>query len=288
MIPYGFCARFEPMLWPRRTRRAGFNQKASPKSIVCRGKSYGMICGVKLALLGASLLALAACAVPDRQPDLENISANVEQTREGDFGEFLYNLNEAGDKAREAEDIQGDLAEVPPYMNADRTLRERGVRLAEESAEHRRRAEDALNRILDPLRARIAYLESLHVPQTVGAMTKSIYFDTGSASLGDDDQAALDEVSGFMSQYPIATVVITGYADTQGSLEANRALAQRRAQAVAQALRGQGVPLGGPIAGSVSVVAVGEPEGAADSEANEENRRVEVLVAPHGTYNKGP
>lgn len=243
-----------------------------------------MTCGVKLALLGASLLALAACAVTDRQPDLDNIAANVEQTREGDFGEFLYNLNEAGDKAREAEDIHDELAEVPPYMNADRTLRERGVQLSEESAEHRRRAEDALNRILDPLRARIAYLESLHVPQTVGAMTKSVYFDTGSAALGDDDQAALDEVSGFISQYPISTVIITGYADTQGSLEANRALAQRRAQAVAQALRG----LGGPIAGSVSVLAVGEPEGATDSEGNQENRRVEILVAPHGTYNKGP
>ena len=239
--------------------------------------------GVKLALLGASLFALGACAVPDRQPDLENIAANVEATREGDFGEFLYNLNEAGDKAREADEIREDLEGVPPYLNADRTQRERGIQLAEEAAEHRRRSEDALNRILDPLRARIAYLESLHVPQTVGAMTKSIYFDTGSAVLGDDDQAALEEVSGFISEYPIATVVITGYADTQGSLEANRALAQRRAQAVAQALRG----LGGP-AGSVSVVAVGEPEGAADAEANQENRRVEILVAPHGTYNKGP
>jgi OOP family OmpA-OmpF porin len=122
------------------------------------------------------------------------------------------------------------------------------------------------------------------VPQTVGAMTKSVYFDTGSAALKDSDQAALNEVAGFISQYPIATVVITGYADTQGSLQANRALAQRRAQAVAQALRG----LGGPIAGSVSVVSVGEPEGAADSEANPDNRRVDILVAPHGTYNKGP
>jgi outer membrane protein OmpA-like peptidoglycan-associated protein len=240
--------------------------------------------GVKLALLGASLLALGACAVPDRQPDLDNIAANVEQTQEGDFGEFLTNLNEAGDKAREAQEIHDDLAQLPPYLNGDRTERERGVRLAEEAAEHRRRAEDALNRILDPLRARIAYLESLHVPQTVGAMTKSVYFDTGSAALKDSDQAALNEVSGFISQYPIATVVITGYADTQGSLQANRALAQRRAQAVAQALRG----LGGPVAGSVSVVAVGEPEGAADAEANPDNRRVDILVAPHGTYNKGP
>jgi outer membrane protein OmpA-like peptidoglycan-associated protein len=240
--------------------------------------------GVKLALLGASLLALSACAAPDRQADLDDIAANVEQTQEGDFGEFLTNLNEAGDKARRAQEIHDELADVPPYLHASQTLRDEGVRLAEESAEHRRRAEDALNRILDPLRARIAYLESLHVPQNTGALVKSIYFDTGSAALGDDDQAALDEVAGFMSQYPIATVVITGYADTQGSLEANRALAQRRAQAVAQALRG----LGGPLAGSVAVVAMGEPEGAADSEANSENRRVEVLVAPHGTYNKGP
>jgi outer membrane protein OmpA-like peptidoglycan-associated protein len=240
--------------------------------------------GLKLALLGASLLALGACAAPDRQPDLDNIAANVEQTQEGDFGEFLYNLNEAGDKARRAQEIHDDLAAAPPYLHVSQTLLDEGIRSAEEAAEHRRRAEDALNRILDPLRARIAYLESLHVPQNTGALAKSVYFDTGSAALGDDDRAALDEVSGFLSQYPIATVVITGYADTQGSLEANRALAQRRAQAVAQALHG----LGGPLAGSVAVAAVGEPEGAADSEASQENRRVEVLVAPHGTYNKGP
>jgi outer membrane protein OmpA-like peptidoglycan-associated protein len=240
--------------------------------------------GVQLALLGASLLVLGACTASDRQPALDSIAANVEQTQEGDFGEFLTNLNEAGDKARRAQEIHDELAAVPPYLHVSQTLLDEGTQSAEQAAEHRRRAEDALNRIVDPLRARIAYLESLHVPQTVGAMSKSIYFDTGSAALGDDDQAALDEVAGFMSQYPIATVVITGYADTQGSLEANRALAQRRAQAVAQALRG----LGGPLAGSVAVVAMGEPEGAADSEANPENRRVEVLVAPHGTYNKGP
>jgi outer membrane protein OmpA-like peptidoglycan-associated protein len=240
--------------------------------------------GVKLALLGASLLALDACAASDRQADLDSIAANVEQTQEGDFGEFLTNLNDAGDKARRAQEIHDELAAVPPYLHVSQTLLDEGARSAEEAAEHRRRAEEAFNRILDPLRARIAYLESLHVPQNTGALTKSVYFDTGSASLGDDDRAALDEVSAFLSQYPIATVVITGYADTQGSLEANRALAQRRAQAVAQALRG----LGGPLAGSVAVVAVGEPEGAADSEPNPENRRVEVLVAPHGTYNKGP
>ena len=242
-----------------------------------------MMRSVQLALIGAALLILAACAVPDRQPDLDNIAANVEQTREGDFGEFLDNVNEAGDKAREAEEIHDELAAVPPYLNADATLRERGVRLAEEAAEHRRRAEDAINRILDPLRARIAYLESLHVPQNVGAVTKSVYFDTGSAALGDDDRAILEEAANFLSQYPIATVEITGFADTEGSVDANRALAKRRADAVATALRGAGAPL----STNVSIVGVGEPDGAADGQSDQNNRRVDVLVAPHGTYNKG-
>ena len=238
---------------------------------------------VQLALMGACLLTLAACAVPDRQPDLDNIAANVEQTREGDFGEVLYNLNEAADKSREAEEIAEDLSSVPPYLNADATARERAVRLSEEAAEHRRRAEDALNRILDPLRARIAYLESLHVPQNVGAVIKSVFFDTGSAALGDDDRAILEEAANFLSQYPIATVEITGYADTQGSPEANRALAERRAEAVAAALRGAGAPL----STNVSVVGAGEPDEAADGQSDPDNRRVDVLVAPHGTFNKG-
>lgn len=234
-------------------------------------------------LLAAALFGLAGCAVPDRQPDLDNISANVAQVQDGDFGEFLTEANEAADKAREAQEIHDDLASVPPYLSADLNAREHAVQLAEEAAEHRRRAEDALNRILDPLRARIAYLESLHVPQNTGALTKSVYFDTGSVALGDDDRAILEEAASYLSLYPIAHVEITGFADTQGSAEANRALAKRRAEAVAAALREAGAPL----ALSVMVVGVGEPEGAADGQADQNNRRVDVLVAPHGTYNKG-
>jgi len=52
---------------------------------------------------------------------------------------------------------------------------------------------------------------------------------------------------------------LNNIADIQVSLEANRAPAPRRAQAMAQAPRG----LGGPLAGSVA-------------------------VAPHGTFNRGP
>jgi outer membrane protein OmpA-like peptidoglycan-associated protein len=230
-----------------------------------------------LALLGASLVSLAGCAVPDRQPDLDVISANVAQTQEGDFGEVLMNLNEAGDKAREAQEIYDDLMTVPPTQNADLNERERAVQLSEEAAEHRRRAEAALNRILD---ARLAYLESLHAPQGTGAMSKSVFFDTGSAALDDEDKATLAASLAYLSQYPISHVAITGYADTEGSAEANRALAQRRADAVAAWMRASGAPM----ALSVVVLGAGEPDGAADGQSDPNNRRVDVLVAPHGTF----
>jgi len=238
---------------------------------------------LKLALLGSCLLAVAACAAPNREPDLSNITANVEKTREGDFGEFLYNLVEAEDKAREAEDIHGAISKHPGYLYTDLPLRQRGVQLAEEAAEHRRKAEDAFNRILDPIRARLAYLESLHVPQDVGAMSKAVYFDTGSSKIRDGESAAIEEAANFLSQYPIAHVEITAYTDTQGSKGSNKELARRRANSVLEALK----KMGAPISASVAVNAVGEPEGVPDEEPNQEYRRVDIMVAPHGTYNKG-
>jgi len=237
----------------------------------------------KLALLGSCLLAVAACAGPNREPDLTNIQTNVDKTREGDFGQFLYNLVEAENKAQQAEDIKADIDSAAPYLYTDLPLRQKGVRLAEEAAEHRRKAEEAFNRILDPIRARLAYLESLHVPQSVGPQKVSLYFDTGSSRIRAEDKAKLEEAANFLSQYPIAHVQIDGYTDTQGSVGANKALARRRANAVAEAFKKIGVPL----STNTKIVAVGEQPGAPDNTKDQENRRVDLLVAPHGTYNKG-
>ena len=242
-----------------------------------------MIREFKLLLLGSSLLAVAACAAPNREPDLSNIQSNVDQTREGDFGEFLYNLVEAEDKAREAQEIKESIDADAPYLYTNLPLRQKGVKLSEEALEHRRKAEAALNRILDPIRARLAYLESLHVPQDVGPMKASVYFDTGSSKLSDEEKAKLSDAGNFLSQYPISQVQIDCYTDTQGSTASNKALAQRRCASVVDAMKKMGVPL----ASTVSTKAVGEPEGAADNEKNQENRRVDVMISPHGTYNKG-
>ena len=133
----------------------------------------------KLALLGSALLAVTACAAPNREPDLSNIQANVDKTYEGDFGDLLYNLNAGADKAARAEEIKASIDADAPYLYTNLPLRQEGVKLAEEAAEHRAKAEAALNRFLDPIRARLAYLESLHVPQDVGPQKTSVYFDTG-------------------------------------------------------------------------------------------------------------
>lgn len=241
-----------------------------------------MIRSLKLVLLSSALLAVAACAAPNREPDLSNIQANVDKTREGDFGELLYNLDAAADKSERAEEIKQSIDADAPYLYTNLPLRQEGVRLAEEAAEHRARAEAALNRFLDPIRARLAYLESLHVPQDVGPQTTSIYFDTGSAAVRDSETAAMTDAGNFLSQYPIAHVQINAYTDTVGSTNANEALAQRRAKAVMTAMGKAGVPL----AADVSVLAVGEAEGE-DNVENQENRRVDIIVQPHGTYNKG-
>jgi outer membrane protein OmpA-like peptidoglycan-associated protein len=229
----------------------------------------------KLALLGTALLAVTACAAPNREPDLSNIQANVDKTYEGDFGELLYNLNQAGDKARTAEEIKASIDADAPYLYTNLPLRQEGVQLAEEAAEHRAKAEAALNRCL-------AYLESLHVPQDVGPQKTSVYFDTGSAKIRESEAAAMTDAGNFLSQYPIAHVQIDAYTDTVGSTNSNAALAKRRAKAVMDAMSDAGVPL----AADVSVKAVGEAEGA-DNTESQENRRVDIIVQPHGTYNKG-
>ena len=146
------------------------------------------------------------------------------------------------------------------------------VRLA-----HRQAAEDALNRYLDPLRARIAYLEALHVPDISGMFSMPIFFDTGSASVKASETGKIEEAADLLSQYPIASVSIVGYTDTVGTPSANDDLARRRADAVVAALRDTGVPL----ASSVAVMATGEASGA-DQVDDPFNRRVDILITPHG------
>ena len=220
---------------------------------------------------------LAACAVPDRQPQLEEIQSNIDATYEGEFGALLYNMVQAGEKAEQAADAKAHLESDPPYLANHAGMLEDAVTTSEEALAHRQAAEEALDRYLDPLRARIAYLEALHVPDISGMFSLPIFFDTGSASVKASEIGKIAEAADLLSQYPIAAVSIIGYTDTVGTSTANDDLARRRADAVVAALRDAGVP----VASSVAVMAAGEAIGA-DQVDDPMNRRVDILITPHG------
>lgn len=229
-------------------------------------------------LLAAACLAIAACA-PQREPDLSTIQSNYDTVEGGDVGALLHNLYQAEKKADYAEQAKGQIDSEPGYLFTDGQLRQRAVQASIEAVEHRAAAEAALNRILDPLRARIAYLESLHVPQGTGPLEQSILFDSGSASVPQAEIGKIEEAARFVAAYPIASVTVIGYADTVGDKNANKDLSRRRALAVVEALQGFGMPL----AATVAIESMGEVEGP-DETPDLDNRTVLIRVEPHGMH----
>jgi outer membrane protein OmpA-like peptidoglycan-associated protein len=71
--------------------------------------------------------------------------------------------------------------------------------------------------------------------------TGAIYFRQASARLDAKSRPLLAEVEGVVGKCPALKVEVSGYTDSDGSPEANKALSERRAQAVADALVADGV-----------------------------------------------
>jgi len=60
-----------------------------------------------------------------------------------------------------------------------------------------------------------------------------VYFDVGSAVIGEDGQRELRWFVGKMQPYPEAVVLVQGFADATGAEAQNRSLSEDRARAVA-------------------------------------------------------
>lgn len=221
---------------------------------------------------------LGACQIGDRNADLQVIDANVEETRQGDFGQFVTSTVEAETKAARAKEIQENLASAPAYQATDYNLRQEGVRLSEEALQHRKDAEEAFQRVLEPIHKRLAYLESLHAPQGTEPLVVSLYFDTASAQIRDSDLAQIEAADRYLLQWPIAFATITGYTDTVGSQSANFLLAQRRVQSAFAALKRMKTP----IIATLALEPIGEPGGVADNKEDQQHRRVNIIIRPHG------
>src|SRR5260370_10064182 len=105
---------------------------------------------------------------------------------------------------------------------------------------------------------------------------ETVYFDTGSSPLSPQAMASIRQVAANYKTTGNATVTLPGNTDTGGSQAFNRALAQRRADAVRNALVREGVP-----AAAITTAAQGEANltvQTADNVDERRNRSVDVAV----------
>ncbi|MEO0332369.1 MAG: OmpA family protein [Bacteroidota bacterium] len=104
-----------------------------------------------------------------------------------------------------------------------------------------------------------------------------VYFDFNSARLKDESQEELNRLKSFLEENPGVRVEIAGHTDNIGPASYNKALSQKRAQAIVDYLAGQGIPTERITAqgyGETDPIASNDDE----AEGRELNRRVEMRV----------
>lgn len=103
-----------------------------------------------------------------------------------------------------------------------------------------------------------------------------VFFGSNGATLGADARHVIGEAVDEYRQFAPVRVIVLGHADLSGSPRRNRALSERRAKAVLDALVKAGVPQDRITAGAFgeSQPAFMTPDGAAEPQ----NRRVEIYL----------
>ncbi|MBL0058953.1 MAG: OmpA family protein [Elusimicrobia bacterium] len=115
-------------------------------------------------------------------------------------------------------------------------------------------------------------------PTETVSVTLDIKFDSGKADLKPEYDAQLSKGAAFLKSHPDTTVVIEGHTDNQGSADGNKALSQKRADAIRNALVDRFAVAGNRVSAKGFGAAVplqdnGTPEGRAA------NRRVVATIS---------
>jgi outer membrane protein OmpA-like peptidoglycan-associated protein len=161
-----------------------------------------------------------------------------------------------------AQRLSGQLDELAAVSNAARG----GAKAAQDTADSAIAGVNATN-------DRISSLDD-YEPQTVAAVN----FKVGSAVLLPDSKTKLDDIATKALNAKGYVLEVSGYADTTGSVQLNRVLSQRRADAVIRYLvENHSIPL----RRIVTPYGYGESHPVADNtsrEGREQNRRVEIKL----------
>jgi len=181
------------------------------------------------------------------------------QSIESRVGPAEVRLTQAEENARR---VSGQIDELMAISNAARG----GAKAAQETA-------DAAVAGVNATNERITAMDDYVVQSTA-----SVNFKVGSARLTPEAKASLDEVATASTSLKGYTIEITGFASSEGGTKMNKALSQRRAQAVIDYLvENHNIPLR-RIGTSYGF---GELQAVADNttrEGREQNRRVEVKL----------
>jgi outer membrane protein OmpA-like peptidoglycan-associated protein len=159
--------------------------------------------------------------------------------------------------------------------------RDRAVARAKE-IEQERDLNDRLSAQVRRLQAQVAELQARETEQGwILTLGSDLLFDVGQARLKPGGRRAISNLAKFVSQHAERKIVIEGFTDNSGSLQANQRLSERRAAAVREALVREGIEPGRIVArglGAAYPIASNDNTG-----GRQLNRRVEILIGETAT-----
>ena len=227
-----------------------------------RGNSSGELLAEKIRFNESDMR--VARAVESRAAPLEERASDTE--------------NKLSQVEANAQRLSGQLEELAAVSNAARG----GAKAAQATA-------DAAVAGVNATNERISALDD-YQPQT----TTAVNFKSGSSVLAPDEKTKLDDIASKALNAKGYVLEVSGYADSRGSIALNRALSQRRADAVIRYLvENHNIPLRRIVTpyGYGELNPVGENE---TKEGRAQNRRVEIkllvnkgLTSPAPTMNPG-
>lgn len=222
-----------------------------------RGNASGELLAEKIRFNDSDLR--VARAVESRAAPLEDRASNTE--------------TKLSQVEQNAQRLSGQMDELAAVANTAKG----GARAAQQTADSAVAGVNATN-------DRISALDD-YVPQTVLAVN----FKVGSAVLSTDSKAKLDEIATKALNAKGYVVEVSGFADTSGSVNRNRALSQRRADSVIRYLvENHNIPL----RRIVTPYGYGESNPVAENNSRAgraQNRRVEVkLLVNKGLMQQAP
>jgi len=191
-------------------------------------------------------------------------------------------LNEQREKARldartrEADRAKSDAAAA----RAENEEQKLAATRARSDADTARVAADASQQQAAELQRQLEVLQAKPTDRGLVLTLGDTLFASGRSQLQSGNNANLDRVRDFLNAYPERTASIEGFTDSMGSEESNQMLSERRADTVRQYLVDHGVR-----SERLRSSGRGENSPVADNASlagRQQNRRVEVIIAPAG------